>query len=103
MIQAEIKLSAQVKHNIYLVSKELINNAIKHSGCKQIRVNLGQQKNNFIFSVEDDGCGFDKITINGDRNGLHNILLRVSAMGGTILTETGPGEGTKATITIPVQ
>ncbi|MBL0202728.1 MAG: hypothetical protein IPP81_21990 [Chitinophagaceae bacterium] len=103
LMQAEIKLSAQIKHNIYLVSKELINNAIKHSGCKQIRVNLSQQKNNFIFSVADDGCGFDKNTINGNRNGLYNILLRVSAMGGTILTETGPGEGTKTTITIPVQ
>ena len=102
LLQAEIKLSAQIKHNIYLIAKELINNAIKHSGCKHIQVSLSQQKNNFVFSVCDDGFGFNKTTVRDDRNGLNNIVLRVSAMHGTITTETGMENGTQTTISIPV-
>ena len=102
LLQAQIKLPAQIKHNIYLIAKELINNAIKHSGCKHIQVSLSQQKNNFIFSVCDDGCGFIKTTVRDDRNGLNNIVLRVSAMHGRITTETGMENGTQTTISIPV-
>ncbi|MBK8611713.1 MAG: hypothetical protein IPL84_17705 [Chitinophagaceae bacterium] len=98
---ANIKIPAQIKHNIYLIAKELINNAIKHSDCKNIHVNFNQKNKNFIFSVSDDGIGFNKAEIGVGRNGLNNIFDRVSAMKGTLNTGTNNGNGTKTIISIP--
>ena len=100
--ESDLRLSAEVKHNIYLVIKELINNSIKHSGCSNIQVDISRQKNRLFLSVSDDGKGFNKDTIRKDRNGLSNIFQRVAAIKGVLNTETSNQNGTKTSISIPV-
>lgn len=97
---ADIKLTAETRHDIYLVAKELINNAIKHSQCKHIRVKFSRQQKELLLIVEDDGMGFNETSIPKDRHGLSNIKQRVTAMKGNINTENG--NGTRITIHIPV-
>ena len=101
LTEKEIKLKAETKHNIYLISKELINNAIKYSKCTQIIVRFFKQQKSLFFSIEDDGVGFDKASVSKERNGLSNISLRVANMKGQINIETENGEGTVVQISIP--
>lgn len=98
----DIKLAPEIKHDIYLMTKELINNAIKHSQCRHIHIQFVVHRKYLLVSVEDDGKGFDISGIRKNRNGLSNIAQRVSAMKGSLDTETGTGSGTKTTIHIPV-
>lgn len=102
--EVDVKLSAELKQNIYLTAKELVNNSIKHSGCKNIRVHFTLETNRLLLSVNDDGEGFDETAIRKDRNGLNNIAKRVSVMKGILRTETnnGNGNGTRTSITIPI-
>ena len=102
MSEADIKLTAEIKHNIYMAAKELVNNSIKHSGCRNILVDISRQQNRLLLSISDDGKGFDKDTIRKDRNGLINISQRVAAIKGTLNTETGRENGTKTSIVIPI-
>ena len=95
-----IKLTAETTHDIYLVAKELINNAIKHAQCKHIRVKFSRQQKELLLIVADDGTGFDETSISKDRHGLSNIKQRVTAMKGNIRTQNG--NGTRITINIPV-
>ena len=96
----DIKLTAEITHDIYLVVKELINNAIKHSQCKHIRVKFSRQLKKLLLIVEDDGIGLDETSIPKDRHGLGNIKQRVTAMKGNIHTQNG--NGTRIIISIPV-
>lgn len=98
----DIKLASEIKHDIYLMVKELINNAIKHSQCRHVQIEFAALRKQLLVSVEDDGKGFDAAGMRKNRNGLGNIAHRVAAMKGSLDTETGTGKGTRTTIRIPV-
>jgi ligand-binding sensor domain-containing protein len=96
------KLGAETKHQLFLVLKELLNNALKHSGCRAIQVIFSIANNQLQVLVEDDGKGFDEERVNVQRNGLQNIYRRIQLMQGTITTKTGNGAGTLTTINLPL-
>ena len=85
-----------------MVTKELINNAIKHADCKHIEIEFKKEKNILIVTVKDDGKGFDENKIRKDRNGLKNISGRVNEMAGRIDIRSSLKEGTVVTIGIQV-
>lgn len=97
-----LKPATEIKHHLYMVSKELINNAIKHSGCRHIRLSMEKQQNNIFVTVSDDGNGFDTKIIKKDRNGLNNITQRANALNAALEIQSSPGSGTTATLKIPV-
>ena len=56
----DIKLSNAERRNLYLVTREALNNAMKHSGATCIQLKLEIQKNTCCFSVTDNGKGINK-------------------------------------------
>ena len=88
----DITLTNEQRRNILLVTKEIINNAIKHSGAKNISILMEIQDGQLNCEITDDGVGFDTgKEITG--NGLKNIQHRINAMGGklTITSELEKG------------
>lgn len=59
--------------NIFLILKECLTNALKHSGCTEIKIRIASQEN-LHFSVVDNGTGFQFDTIKG--NGIENMQHR---------------------------
>jgi len=94
-------LSADIKNHLYLIVKELVNNAIKHSFCQNINVAFFTLKSSIVLTVEDDGAGFSRENANPLRSGLHNITNRVNSIKGTINIAAEEGKGTKIIVTIP--
>ena len=86
-------LNMQVRNNIYLISKEAINNAVKYSGARNIRFIISGKKNNYVLRIEDDGMGFDTQAVNCG-NGLANIRSRASEIGGDVNIRSGKDNGT---------
>ncbi|MDT3402339.1 sensor histidine kinase [Mucilaginibacter terrae] len=86
------------RKNLYLILKEAINNAVKHSGCQRIRAVIDGVDHLTGLMVADDGAGFDpgdKVgQIGTDRNGLGNIYSRAAEMGATVQFNSQPGMGT---------
>lgn len=67
------------KRNIYLILKEVMHNAIKHSNAEQISMYSRISPGRLRFVIEDNGIGFDpKNSIAG--NGLRNIELRAAEL-----------------------
>jgi signal transduction histidine kinase len=95
------KLPLQIKQNLYLVFKELINNVVKHSGATQCIVDIACRNNTIYLIVLDDGKGFD-VNISYGRNGISNIKERVEKMKGRLQIESIPGAGTTAMTVIPL-
>jgi signal transduction histidine kinase len=89
-------LPPDLRHNLFLVVKEAITNAVKHAGAREIRVRAQVSSHGLELQVADDGCGFDRSAVNDGRqhNGLRNMQRRADAIGGTLVIESTAGQGT---------
>jgi signal transduction histidine kinase len=100
-IMDKVKLTMQEKKEIYLVFKEAVNNAVRHSGAKNISAEFIQEAGRITLVVEDDGKGFEtSITKNG--NGLENMQNRAKELKADLKIEAIPGRGTKISLSVPL-
>jgi signal transduction histidine kinase len=88
-----------VELNLYRIFMELVNNTLKHSQAKQIKMVLQQDADTLLFTYQDDGIGFKNEKSDG--RGLSNIEMRVTTMGGTFRIDKDGGSGFHSTISIP--
>ncbi|WP_461400555.1 sensor histidine kinase [Flavitalea sp.] len=96
------KFSADTKHHLYMILKELVNNAVKHSGCDSIKISFFRQSGYLQISVADNGKGFDPATSNMQRNGLENIKHRIHSVNGSLTINSGNDGGVNISIRIPL-
>lgn len=88
---------------VYRIVQELLTNVIKHSKATQVLVQLMQQDNLLMLTVEDNGQGFNPEAVpNNNGSGLSNIHSRVSYLHGTIDIKAEPGKGSSFHIEIPL-
>jgi two-component system, NarL family, sensor kinase len=93
------KLTNTAEVFTYRIIQELVNNAVKHAGAKQIIVQLNINSHKLSITVEDDGKGFDVNSIaNSKGAGMDNIKYRVQYFNGTLDIVTAPGKGTSVNI-----
>ncbi len=97
----QILLSNEQRRNILLVTREIVNNAIKHAAAGKLVVECRLEAGSLHFEIRDDGKGFDAAQLRTG-NGLRNIRQRVQEMDGTLELETSPGKGTCYQIRIPL-
>ncbi len=94
-------LSNEQRRNILLVTKEIVNNAMKYSGAESMSVAAHVEGEQLTFTVSDNGRGFDSSQVSGG-NGLRNIRHRVEELGGELELRTAPGKGCNFRYVIPV-
>lgn len=85
----------EIKRNIYLVMKEAINNALKYSEAKNIKVEFSVDNNIFKLAIIDDGKGFDSFSNGETGNGLRNMRSRMEQHNNTFQVISSPGNGCK--------
>ena len=78
----DIQLSGMQRKNIFLIVKECLNNAYKHSGAKNITVNIALEHERLYFRIQDDGKGIN--IENPFGNGLRNIKKRMVEINGEV-------------------
>ena len=87
---------------LYRVVQEALQNALKHSGAREIIVHLRGDIAALTVSVIDDGAGFDVSAKFGRGLGLVSMKERLEAIGGTLRIRSAPGQGTRLKIRVPV-
>jgi signal transduction histidine kinase len=92
---------AEAEATAYFCVLEALQNAAKYAEASSAVVSLGQENGHLVFTVADDGRGFDPAkTPRG--SGLQNMADRLEAMGGSVEVASAPGQGTTITGRIPV-
>jgi signal transduction histidine kinase len=90
--------------NVYRIVQELVNNAIKHAGARQLLVQLTKSENLLLVDVEDDGRGFDTELLRiSEGIGWKNMTGRVKYLNGKMDVQSVPGEGTSIHLEIPLE
>jgi signal transduction histidine kinase len=85
----------------YFCVLEALQNAAKYAEASGVVVRLGEEDGHLVFSVADQGRGFDPLSTPRGA-GLQNMADRVEAIGGSIEVTSTPGEGTTVTGRVPV-
>lgn len=98
----DIPVATEVRHSLFMVVKEALNNAVKHAAPKMIRLALEVAENQISIVVADDGKGFLLDQATGVGNGLENMQKRLSAIGGGVTFSTLPGKGTSVRFHVPI-
>jgi signal transduction histidine kinase len=101
----EQKLSKEEAINFYRIIQECINNSIKHSEAKSIRITAEEKNKQIVLLIQDNGKGFDSSLLRGKAGssfGMLNMEERIRLLNGHFAIESAIGKGTKLCFTIPV-
>ncbi len=105
----KIHIGLKSKKNLFLILKESINNAIKHSGCNNLLVRIKVRDDVAGLLVRDDGKGFETILTENNSyrfvdagNGLNNIQSRAAELGATLEIDSAINKGTTIKIKFKV-
>ena len=96
-------LRQPIEAAVYFCCLEALQNAAKHAGeGAEARIVVHEEEGALLFVVSDDGAGFDLASGAQRGHGFVNMSDRVGAIGGSIVVESAPGEGTRITGRIPL-
>jgi signal transduction histidine kinase len=88
---------------VYQLAREALANAIKHSRARVVTLRLRQDGDAIRLSIDDDGCGFDPRLVDQVTHfGLQMMRERTELAGGEMAVDSGPGEGTRVVVRLPV-
>jgi signal transduction histidine kinase len=86
---------------IYFCCLEALQNAAKHAPEARVEVHLWEESGGLLFSVVDDGPGFD--TDSAQRgHGYINMADRLGAIGGTVRWDSDVGRGSQVRGSVPL-
>ncbi|WP_334319198.1 histidine kinase [Termitidicoccus mucosus] len=98
-----LPLTPEVQHHLLALTKETLNNMLKHSKADRVTILLSAIEGRFHMSIADNGRGFDTTVRNNDGNGLVNMRARIAEIGGQIEIRSAPGNGTQVTVNVPFE
>jgi signal transduction histidine kinase/ligand-binding sensor domain-containing protein len=91
--------------NFYRIAQECVNNIVKHSGASEAEIRIKRSADgSLLLSIWDNGKGFDADLAALKRAsqsgfGLAGINERARILGGKLVINSGPGEGTTVKLT----
>jgi signal transduction histidine kinase/ligand-binding sensor domain-containing protein len=101
-----VLLDPAVEHDILMVAREAVYNAVKHAQPKEVRIQVQFADDRIRVQVADDGCGFDpqrEFSTVGEHFGLVGMRERTERLGGRFEIRSSPGSGTQLLVEVPVR
>jgi two-component system sensor histidine kinase DegS len=101
------RLDSLIEINIYRLTQEAINNAIKYAESTHIIVQLSHSATLLSIIIDDNGKGFDVNAVEKKRNsesgmGMLFMKERIQYINGRVFFNSIPNEGTRITFNIPI-
>jgi signal transduction histidine kinase/ligand-binding sensor domain-containing protein len=95
----ELMLPSEVRHALFLVVKEAVNNILRHAHAEKVWLSITNSWDVISIRIADNGRGFC-VAASGDacQDGLRNMRQRMLDIGGTFAVESSPGNGTRISL-----
>ena len=101
-----VLLDPAVEHDILMVAREAVYNAVKHARPREVRIEVHFADDRIQMRVLDDGCGFDPdrvLSAGGEHFGLLGMRERTERLGGRFEIRSRPQSGTELLVEVPVR
>jgi signal transduction histidine kinase len=98
-------LKPDLHERFYLIGREALMNAIRHSRATLIEVEIEYLPCRLRMVVRDNGCGIDSQVVRSGqdtRSGLLGMREQARSIGGRLRIWSRPGAGTEVEISVPV-
>ncbi|MFD0892291.1 two-component regulator propeller domain-containing protein [Luteolibacter ambystomatis] len=97
-------LSSVIRHHVYLATKEILHNVVKHAWATEVHLSLSIHPGSFHLILEDNGRGLNGTSTPspGGADGLQNLRERLQQIGGTCVYDSHPGQGTRIEMDVPL-
>jgi PAS domain S-box-containing protein len=100
----EQRFDPEVETTAYRIVQEALTNVARHAGVREVTVRLWIDDDTLSVMIVDGGRGFDPQRINTRASsGLAGMQERAALLGGEMTIESAVGEGTRLTVTLPLQ
>lgn len=101
-----VRLPSEFETVLYRITQEALTNSAKHARAGHVRVTLTFTPQETLLNIEDDGRGFDPETAlqhagRGSGWGLLGMRERAGLIGGRLIINSTPGEGTRILVALP--
>jgi len=100
--ESNTELEYQYKSIITRITQEFIQNSLKYSKCKTINIQLNYVEKKIIYTLSDDGIGFDVAAVKNKGIGLSNMKKRTELLNGVFYLKSIPNRGTLVEVIIPL-
>lgn len=89
--------------NLYRITQEAINNAVKHSKATQLSIDLYSDAKQILLTIADNGVGLPRGYEDETKGfGMLNMYYRAQLLGATLTVNSSEGGGTKILIELPL-
>ncbi len=102
-----LQVPDQLVNDVFLLIHEALVNAARHAKASSLQLALLREPQQLSIAVADDGQGFPfqgRFTLEDlarDQRGPRTLRERVTALGGSMVLETGPG-GSRVRLVVPL-
>jgi signal transduction histidine kinase/ligand-binding sensor domain-containing protein len=93
-----LQVAPETAHNVTLMVKEAMNNALKHSGATRVDLNISLNRERVRLTVCDNGKGFAYAQAAGKGYGLNNMQSRSQRIGASVSVQPGRHNGVTVAI-----
>jgi signal transduction histidine kinase len=109
----EVALRTDLRHGLFLVVKEALNNVVKHAAATEVKISMEVDAERLVVCLQDNGKGFrvdpeaenhlpGAGQKNGGGEGLLNMRQRVESMNGRLVVFSAPSQGTQVRVSVPI-
>jgi signal transduction histidine kinase len=103
----EARLAPELETVLYRVTQESLTNIGKHARASRVSVSLASEQDGVRLRIHDDGVGFDPLAarelVGEGHFGLAGMRERVEMVGGRMVVDSIPGEGTTVDVRMASQ
>jgi signal transduction histidine kinase len=92
-----------LRRSLFMAIKETLNNAVKYSEATELHLQIQWLGQWLVVVVQDNGKGFDPLTVRPGRHGMTNMRQRMNELGGSCLVTSEPGRGCRVEFSVPLK
>ncbi|RCK78916.1 MAG: periplasmic sensor signal transduction histidine kinase [Candidatus Ozemobacter sibiricus] len=94
--------SPDIALQLLRIAQEAMHNAVRHASPTSIAVRLLVEPSSGCLEISDNGGGFAAESLAGRGRGLETMRFRAQQIGGTLVVQSKPGQGTTIRCTFPL-